>query len=102
MSQLAANEIQGEGAKGREAAASIIFARAMRLYREGELERAIALFEEVIALAGEKDAQRDIACVAAHISLYKIHRSLNHEREAGEHFNKAVSLGASARRLTES
>ena len=102
MGQLAGNESESDGSHGRKAAASIIFARATRLYREGELDRAIELFDEVIAMAADDDSERDVACVAAHISLYKIHRSLNHELEAGEHFNKAVSLGASARRLKDS
>ena len=101
MSQLVSSETD-ERATGSKNDAAIVFARATRLYREGQLDRAIELFDEVLTISGEEDPQRDVACVAAHISLYKIHRSLNHEREANEHFNKAVSLGANAKRLEES
>ena len=89
-------------ADGKVNEAAIVFARATSLYRLGQLERAIELFNEVIAVSSDEDPQQDVACVAAHISLYKIHRSLGHEREASEHFNKAVSLGANAKRLQES
>ena len=102
MSQAVSNETGKERANGKvNNAAAIVFARATSLYREGQLDRAIELFDEVIALSRDEDPQRDVACVAAHISLYKIHRSLGHEREATEHFNRAVSLGANAKRLQE-
>jgi len=91
-----------ERERGKTKEAAITFAQAMNLYREGELERAIELFGAVIAASEDEVPQRDVACVAAHISLYKIHRSLGHEREATDHFNKAVSLGANARRLKDS
>ena len=102
MSQVGSNRIEDERANGKVNEAAIVFARATRLYREGQLDRAIELFDEVLAVSRDEDPQRDVACVAAHISLYKIHRSLGHEHEAGEHFNKAVSLGANAKRLQES
>src|SRR5947209_2952982 len=82
--------------------AAIVFARAMSFYYAGDLDRAIELLDRVVEVSQKEDAQRDgVACVAAHISLYKIHRSLGHDREAGEHFSQAVNLGASARRLKE-
>jgi len=102
MAQVVPSETDQERAGGKKNDAAIVFARATRLYSEGQLDRAIELFDEVIAMSGPEDPQRDVACVAAHISLYKIHRALAHEREANEHFNKAVSLGANARRLQES
>ena len=102
MSQAGSSEIEKERVSGRVNEAAIVFARATSLYREGQLERAIALFDEVLAVSNDEDPQQDVACVAAHISLYKIHRSLGHEREANEHFSKAVSLGANAKRLQES
>lgn len=80
--------------------AAIVFARAMYFYRQGDLKRAIELFDKVL-VASQEDPQRDVACVAAHISLFKIHRSLGNEQEARDHFNKAVRLGASAERLKE-
>lgn len=102
MSQVGSSQIEKERASGKVNEAAIVFARATSLYREGQLDRAIELFDEVLAVSRDEDPQRDVACVAAHISLYKIHRSLGHEREANEHFNKAVSLGANAKRLQES
>jgi len=82
--------------------AAILFARAMELFREGKLNRALKLFDQVIAVCEENEALSDgLSCVAAHISLYKIHRALGHDREAREHFQKATSLGASAQRLRE-
>ena len=101
MSQPRSSETEGERVKGRVNEAAIIFARATYLYREGQLDRAIELFDEVIEVSRDEDPQRDVARVAAHISLYKIHRSLGNEREASDHFNKAVSLGANAKRLQE-
>lgn len=79
----------------------MVFARAMSLYASDELEQAIELFDEVIRLSRDKDPQQDVACVAAHISLYKIHRSLGHQHEAEKHFAAAVGLGANAKRLQE-
>ena len=102
MGQVIAGESEKDRADGKVNEAAIVFARATSLYRLGQLERAIELFNEVIAVSRDEDPQRDVACVAAHISLYKIHRSLGHESEASEHFNKAVSLGANAKRLQES
>jgi hypothetical protein len=101
LGQMSAREIQHTSTVQRREAA-IIFARAMDLYCTGQLKRAIELFDEVVAVSHPEDPHTDgLACVAAHISLYKIHRSLGHDREAGEHFQKAVSLGASAQRLKE-
>src|SRR5882724_10482612 len=94
------NRKEPEGGNASEVA--IVFAQAMSLYREDNLERAIELFNAVIAASGDEVPQRNVACVAAHISLYKIHRSLGHEPEANDHFNQAVSLGANAKRLRES
>lgn len=102
MSQAGSSEIEKERANGKVNEAAIVFARATNLYREGQLDRAIALFDEVLAVSNDEDPQQDVVCVAAHISLYKIHRSLGHEREAKEHFSKAVNLGANAKRLQES
>jgi len=94
---------QSDPAAGAEREAAIAFARAMSLYHRGELAQAIELLDQIIAAATDEDTLKDgVAQVAAHISLYKIHRTLGHDREAGEHFSKAVSLGASAQRLKES
>lgn len=101
MSQAISNEGGKETAKGKTNEAAIVFSRAMSLYSEGKLDQAIELFDAVIALSKDEDPQRDVACVAAHISLYKIHRSLGHEHEAAEHFHRAVGLGANAKRLQE-
>jgi tetratricopeptide (TPR) repeat protein len=101
MSQVRSSEDEKGRAEGKVNEAAIVFARATSLYCEGQLDRAIELFDEVIAVSRNEDPQGDVACVAAHISLYKIHHSLGHEREATEHFNKAVSLGANAKRLQE-
>jgi len=101
MSQVGSSETEKERTDGNVNEAAIVFARATSLYRQGQLDRAIELFEEVITVSRDEDPQRDVARVAAHISLYKIHRSLGHENEATEHFNKAVSLGANAKRLQE-
>lgn len=102
MSRSITSDIGADRESSKASEAAIVFAQAMNLYREGELNRAIELFEAVIAASEDEVPQRDVACVAAHISLYKIHRSLGHEREANEHYKKAVSLGANARRLKES
>jgi tetratricopeptide (TPR) repeat protein len=102
MDQVVSGETEKDQACGNENDAAIVFARATSLYRAGQLDRAIELFDEVIAVSSDEDPQRDVACVAAHISLYKIHRLLGHEHEANEHFNKAVSLGANAKRMQES
>jgi tetratricopeptide (TPR) repeat protein len=102
MSQVRSNQTEKEQTSGKVNEAAIVFARATSLYRAGQLDRAIELFNEVLAVSTEEDPQRDVACVAAHISLYKIHRSLGHEREAAEHFHQAVCLGANAKRLQES
>ena len=102
MGQALSSDSGKEPASGTAKEAAIAFAQAMSLYREGELERAIELFDAVIAASGDEVPQRDVACVAAHISLYKIHRSLGHELEATYHFNRAVSLGANARRMQDS
>jgi len=101
MSQVRSSESEEERASRKGNEAAIVFARATSLYRLGQLDRAIELFNEVIAVSRDEDPQRDVACVAAHISLYKIHRSLGNEREASAHYNKAVSLGANAKRLQE-
>ena len=101
MSQVRSSDTEEERASGKENEAAIIFARATSLYRQGQLDRAIELFDEVIAVSRDEDPQRDVARVAAHISLFKIHRSLGNEREARDHFDKAVSLGANAKRLQE-
>jgi Tfp pilus assembly protein PilF len=96
------SETQREEPSSARSEVAIVFAEAMKFYCQGQLNRAIELFEEVIAASRNEDTQEDdIACVAAHISLYKIHRALGHEREASEQFTKAVSLGASAQRLKE-
>ena len=102
MDKVISNETESERASVRVNEAAIVFARATSLYRLGQLDRAIELFNEVIAVSRDEDPQRDVACVAAHISLYRIHRSLGNEQEASEHFSKAVNLGANARRLEES
>lgn len=102
MSQAISGDAGKERGSGKANEAAIVFAQAMSLYREGELERAIELFNAVIAASGDEVPQRDVACVAAHISLYKIHRALGHEQEANDHFHKAVSLGANATRLKDS
>jgi hypothetical protein len=82
--------------------AAILFARAMDLYHDGQLDRAITLFDKVLTVCEQEDTQKvGLPCVAAHISLYKIHSALGHDREAAEHFSKAVGLGASAQRLME-
>jgi len=101
MSQVRSSDNGNEPSSGKANNSAIVFAQAMNLYREGELDRAIELFDEVVAESREEDPQRDVACVAAHISLYKIHRALGHENEANVHFSKAVSLGANAKRLKE-
>ncbi len=86
-----------------EREAAIVFAQGMSCYYRGQLERAIELLDQVVEISAHEESLRDgVACVAAHISLYKIHRTLGHDREAGEHFRVAVSLGASAQRLKES
>ena len=100
MSQVRSSDNGNEPSAGKANKPAIVFAQAMSLYRQGELDRAIELFDEVVE-SREEDPQRDVACVAAHISLYKIHRSLGHEHEANVHFSKAVSLGANAKRLKE-
>jgi len=101
MSQVRSSDNGNEPSAGKTNKSAIVFAQAMSLYRQGELDRAIELFGEVVAESREEDPQRDVACVAAHISLYKIHRSLGHENEANVHFSKAVGLGANAKRLKE-
>jgi tetratricopeptide (TPR) repeat protein len=102
MSQAGSSETERERVNGKVSEAAIVFARATSLYREGQLERAIELFNEVIAVSRDEDPQRNVACVAAHISLYKIHRLLGHQLEMNDHFDKAVSLGANAKRLQDS
>ena len=101
MSQVRSSDNGNEPSSGKANKSAIVFAQAMNLYRQGVLDRAIELFDEVVAESRDEDPQRDVARVAAHISLYKIHRSLGHENEANVHFSKAVSLGANARRLKE-
>jgi hypothetical protein len=102
MSQAGSSETERERVNGKVSEAAIVFARATGLYREGQLERAIELFNEVIAVSQDEDPQRNVACVAAHISLYKIHRLLGHQLEMNDHFDKAVNLGANAKRLQDS
>lgn len=102
MSESTFSRNGNEIATGAANEAAIVFARAMSLYAQGKLDQAIELFDAVITLSTDDDPQQDVACVAAHISLYKIHRSLGHEPEANEHFARAVSLGANAKRLQES
>lgn len=99
---MAVGEPKRQEANGLRSEVAIVFAEAMNLYCKGELSQAIELFDEVIASSQREDTLPDgVACVAAHISLYKIHRALGHEHEADEHFTKAVSLGANAQRLKE-
>ena len=80
--------------------AAVLFKQAMEMYDGGRLDSAIELLDEVIAVC-EQDAALtdDTAHVAAHIRLYKVYSALGRDREAGEHFEKAVRLGASAERL---
>jgi len=81
---------------------AILFAQAMRVYRQGQLPEAIQLFEEVITVCEQENISKEnLARIAAHISLYKIHRMLGHDDEATAHFRHAINLGASEQRLRD-
>jgi tetratricopeptide (TPR) repeat protein len=69
-------------------------------YHNGQPNRAIELLDEIVDLAKSYEPLRDeYTYLAALIDLYKIHRTLGHNREASEYFDKAVSLGADADKL---
>ena len=92
------NNLDAPEGYAREAA--VLFTKAIEEYANGQPYCAIRLFDEVISLCERCEAlKHDVTRVAAHISLYRVHRALGHEGEAQEHFRKAVSLGASADRL---
>jgi tetratricopeptide (TPR) repeat protein len=67
---------------------------------QGRLERAIELFDQVVALS-TKDAEfrRGYPYLMAHVELYKAHLARGDEEQARDYYGKAVRLGATPEQL---
>ena len=80
--------------------ATQLLARAKYAHHKGEVERAVELLNQVIALyKGFNEFANQYPYRSAHIELYKIHRALGRDDEAGQHYQEAIKLGAKADEL---
>ena len=78
-----------------------LLARATFERDKGNLQRALELLDEVIALGDQDESfKREHLYVIAHIYLYKVHRALGHREEALDYYLRAIALGATVEQLT--